>query len=99
MHTYFNFYCKPKKGQRIETTLQVEREQSAVIHGVLKDPTGEPIVSALLLLFCIEEHADTPIAQAYSDPDGHFAFWGLEGDRLYRVKLFQQNTEVRELSL
>ena len=99
MSTHFHFYCKPKKDQRIETRLQVEREQSALIHGVVKDPAGSPIAGALLLLFSADEDRETPLAQARTDSEGHFAFWDLRGDVLYLIKLFQENTEIRELSL
>ena len=99
MNTHFHFYCKPKKDQRIETVLQVERDQSALIHGVVKDPAGAPIAGALLLLFSADENRDIPLAQAHTDPEGHFAFWGLAGDVLYQIKLFQEHTDMREITL
>ena len=99
MDSHFSFYCKPKKGQRIEAVLQVERAQSAAIHGVLRDSGGEPLTEALALLFRADENKDVPIAQAQSDPEGHFAFGGLQGDTLYQVKIFQQNREIRKLAL
>ena len=99
MSGHFRFFCKPKKDQRIQTAFQVERDQSSVIHGVVRDGAGNPVAGALLLLFLADENRDVPQAQAYTDQDGHFAFWGLEGDVLYLVKLFQENTTVREIGI
>ena len=96
-----NFYCKPAKGERIETRLQLPPDTSAAIHGTVLDLEGAPMPGALVLLFRIDEEEDRPVllAQAATDPEGHFAFGGLEGDRLYRIKVFQQNTKVRTLEL
>ena len=97
MSTHFHFFCKPKKDQRIAASLQIARDRSTVIHGVVKAPDGSPIAGALLLLFSAENR-ETPLAQATTDPEGHFAFWGLCGDVLYLIKLFQENGGVREIS-
>jgi len=94
------FYCKPAKGERIETRLQITPDLSAAIHGVVLDPEGGPVAAAFVLLFRVEEEA-TPLllAQSATDRDGHFVFGGLEGDTLYRIKVFQQNWSVRTLEL
>ena len=94
------FYCKPAKGERIETALTIPLDTSSAIHGVLTDPDGTPMPTVLVLLFQIAEDAPpTLIAQIMSDTDGHFAFGGLAGDTLYQIKIFQQNTRVRTLEL
>ena len=96
-----HFYCKPAKGERIETRLQIAPDVSAAIHGVVADLEGRPIPAALLFLFRVDEDAGAlcPLAQTKADPDGHFAFGGLEGDVLYRIKVFQQNENVRAVEL
>jgi len=96
-----NFYCKPTPGERIVTTLRITPDRSAAIHGVVSDPEDAPIPAALALLFQAEEATgkEVLIAQSTTDAEGHFAFGGLEGDVLYRVKVFQQGTKVRELEL
>ena len=97
MNGHFHFYCKPKKDQRIEATFQVERDQSALIHGVVRNPGGHPVADALLLLFS-DEKKDIPLSHARTDSEGHFAFWNLEGDVLYRIKVFQGRGDMREIS-
>jgi len=95
-----NFYCKPACGERIETKLQITPDTSAAIHGVVSDTAGTAVPAALVLLFRVEEEqAHTLIAQAATDSEGHFAFGGLEGDVLYRVKLFRQGAAVRTLEV
>ena len=96
-----NFYCKPAPGERIAAALQIAPDPSAAIHGVVSDPEGAPIAAALALLFRAEEEdgKEVLIAQSTTDAEGHFAFWGLAGDALYRIKVFQQGAKVRELEL
>jgi len=95
------FYCKPALGERIETRLTVTPDTSAAIHGVVLDPEGVPLSCALVLLFLVEENpgAQTLLAQAQTDAEGHFAFGCLEGDVLYRIKVFQQGRRVRVLEV
>ena len=99
-----NFCCKPARGERVETRLQIETDTAAVICGVVSDLAGVPISGALVLLFRVEARADGDgapplLAQGVTDSDGHFAFGGLEGDVLYRVKVFPQGGTVRVLEL
>ena len=96
----FHFYCKPAPGEQVETALTIIPDTSSAIHGVLTDPDGASVPSALVLLFSVGEDASLAlIAQCTTDVDGHFAFGGLSGNTLYRVKVFPQGKRVRELSL
>ena len=95
----FCFYCKPAPGERIETALTVAPDISSAIHGVVTTPSGAPLGGALVLLFRVEEDVSSLIAQCTTDADGHFAFGSLEGDLLYRIKVFQQGRRVRTLTL
>ena len=95
-----NFYCKPARGERIETKLQIPTDRTAAIHGVLLDLEGTAVSAALVLLFRVEEDGiHVPIAQTAPDSEGHFAFGGLEGDVLYRIKVFRQGGSVRALDV
>ena len=96
-----NFYCKPAPGERIETKLQIAPDPSAAIHGVVLDTEGAPISAALVLLFRVDEEQSAEVlsAQAATDSEGHFAFGGLTGDVLYRVKVFQRGGKVRALEV
>ena len=89
----FSFHCKPAKGEQIETCLTLASADSAAICGTVSDEEGSPVTGALALLF----RDAALIAQAVTDAEGQFAFGALEGDILYRVKVFRQNTRIREL--
>ncbi|MCL2368578.1 MAG: carboxypeptidase-like regulatory domain-containing protein [Oscillospiraceae bacterium] len=91
----FDFYCKPAKGEQINTHLTLTPDDSAAIYGRVSDGAENPIPGALVLLF----REGALLAQAVTDGEGHFAFGALMGDVLYRIKVFQQNTRVRELEL
>ena len=95
------FYCKPTKGERVETRLQIEPDTSAAIYGVVAGLEGAPLSSVLVLLFRAEEGQETQtlLAQAQTDAEGQFAFGGLDGDVLYRVKVFQQGVKARVLEV
>lgn len=96
-----NFYCKPAPGERVETTLQVPPDLTAAIHGIVTAPDGMPLADVLVLLFRMEDESASAvlIAQVSTDADGHFAFGNLQGDALYRIKVFQQGKQVRTLEL
>jgi len=61
------------------------------------DETQTPLAGVLALLFRIETDtpAGVPVAQMITDEDGHFAFGGLDGGELYRVKVFLQGGAMR----
>ena len=96
-----NFYCKPAPGERVETTLQVRKDLTSVIHGVISTSDHIPLTEALVLLFREEEGALHPVlvGQVTTDEEGHFAFWNLQGDILYQIKIFQQGKQVRTLEV
>lgn len=98
-----SFYCKPAPGERIDTQLQLAPDDKSAIHGAVLDLERAPLSGALVLLFQVQSDTEPRgrhlIAQCVTDSEGHFAFGGLWGDRLYQVKIFLQNTNVRTLVL
>jgi len=98
-----HFYIKPRKGELVNIPIPVSASESAVIHGVVTDETGQPIAGVLVLLFSAaqtdEQGPSAPIAHMLSDTDGHFAFSGIHGDRLYEIRTFVQNTAIRTLEV
>jgi len=94
------FYCKPAPGERIETTLQIAPDTSSAICGTVTDLDKNPLPGVLAVLFRIEDdHKPILLAQISTDADGQFAFGSLDGNTLYRIKVFQQGKNVRELEL
>ena len=92
-----NFHCKPVPGERIEAQLVAISDPAACVFGQVMEPVGTPLAGALVLLFRIEPDtpAGVPVAQMLTDTDGHFAFGGLDGDVLYRVKVFCHSGKMR----
>jgi len=91
------FHCKPAPGERIETRLVTTPDPAACVFGQVTDPAGTPLAGALVVLLRIETDTPggVPVAQMLTDPDGHFAFGGLDGGVLYRVKVFCCNGRAR----
>ena len=87
------FYIKPKNGELVSSALTLSQCQNCSIHGVVQDELERPIAGALVLLFHSQGLA--PIAQSTTDHEGHFAFYPLEAQTLYKVKVFTQNQDIR----
>jgi len=99
MSAHAQFYCKPACGELIETILRLEPDKSAAIHGIVLDPADNPVPGASVLLFRTGEAQGESalIAKTSTDPAGHFVFGPLEGDVLYQVRAFRNDTVVRVL--
>jgi len=99
MSTHAHFYCKPACGELIETTLRLEPDKSAAIHGIVLDPADSPVPGASILLFRIDEtqNESALIAKACTDAEGHFVFGSLKGDVLYQIRAFRNDTAIRVL--
>lgn len=95
------FYFKPARGEQIETTIHMDGEAKSCIHGVVLDQSEKALQGALVLLFRAGETVRDarPIAQSRTDEDGHFVFGDLDGEVLYLIKIFQNNTRIRILEI
>lgn len=92
------FYFRPTKGEQIEAVVSIEPDLSAAILGTVLDKQGIPVDSALVLLF---RHGDEKklIDRQVSDDEGHFFFGPIEGDVLYRIKIYKNHIKIRELEI
>ena len=96
--SFTKFYFKPGQSEQIETTIRLRQDSRSVIHGYIKDTSGEPFADAAVLLFEAQERGDPRlISQMFTDEFGQFLFGPLEAGQLYLVKVFKNTMRVREL--
>lgn len=100
MSIYSRFYFRPGRGEQVRTVLQPEPEGAAVLCARALQPDGKPLVGALALLHLPQKDgAPELLACTVTDADGQFYFGPLEPERLYLVKLVQENRKLRELEI
>ena len=92
------FYFKPAEGEHIGTAVTLEKEKAAAICGTVKDKNGNCVGGALVLLFFAEKEKKL-IDRQFTDDDGQFYFGPIEGDVLYKIKVYKNDVKVRELEI
>ena len=92
------FYFKPAEGEQIDTTVCIESEKSAAICGTVIDSGKRAIQDALVLLFAAEGDKAL-LGNQFTDEEGQFFFGPIEGGKLYLIKIYQNNTKIRELEV
>lgn len=94
-----SFYIKALKGQFVNTEMKLSIKDTAATHGVILDNAGAAISGALVVLFEIQEEMHHPVAYIETDKEGHFAFSSLEAGKLYRLRVFVSQKNMRNLVL
>ena len=92
------FYFKPAKGERVDTTVGIENDKSAAICGTVLGGDGRPVTGALTLLFAAEGDRRLLGTQT-TDEEGQFFFGPIEGEKLYLIKIYKNDTKIRELEI
>jgi len=96
--SFTKFYFKPGQSEQIETTVRMQKDSRCVIHGYIKDSSGEPFADAAVVLFEAQERGDPRlVSQMFTDEFGQFLFGPLDAGQLYLVKVFKNTMRVREL--
>lgn len=96
--SFTKFYFRPGQGEQIETIINLRHDNRSVIHGYVRDVTGEPFADAAVLLFEMPERGDPRlISQMFTDEFGQFVFGPLEAGQLYLAKVFKNSIRVREI--
>lgn len=95
------FYIKPAPGEQIKTRIIMNSSAKSSIYASVVDNEDKPIKGALVLLFRVGEDEVKPdlISNCYTDDEGQFVFGNLEGNILYKIKVFKENTKIRELEI
>ena len=98
MSSRAQFYFKPADGEHIDTVVTLEKEKAAAICGTIKDRGGNCVCGALVLLF-IAENEKKLIDRQFTDDEGQFYFGPIEGNVLYKIKVYKNDVKVRELEI
>ena len=91
-------YFKPAEGEHIEATVNIEPEKAAAFSGTVRNKAGEAQADALVLLFRAAEGKKL-VGRQFTDEDGQFFFGPIEGGILYLIKIYKNNTKIRELEI
>jgi hypothetical protein len=77
-----------KPNEERELIVELEHENRAAIHGIVKFPGGGPVKNALVKLFFKKGPCDfVPITFAFTDECGQFLF-GVDSGKEYVIKVF-----------
>ncbi len=97
---FSKFYFRPGENERVETTVRLKPDSRSAIHGLVKDPSGHPLESALVMLFEVPERGrQTLVGQLFTDDEGQFVFGPLAPDVLHMIKVYKNSVKLRELEI
>jgi hypothetical protein len=97
MSIFSKFYFRPDSGEQVQVTLTVSEESHAAVCGTVTDQAGCAVQDAVVILYVCDTTDPQPIAGLCTDDDGQFVFGPLEGGKLYMVKVFYNNLQIREM--
>lgn len=97
MSIFSKFYFRPDCGEQVQVTLTVSGDSHAAVCGTVTDYAGDTVQNAVVILYDCDTAEPQPIAGLCTDDDGQFVFGPLEGRKLYMVKVFYNNLQVREI--
>ena len=91
-------YFRTTENEHIQTTVHIQPESRCVITGKVLDENESPVSGAAVLLYQgLEPHQ--LLAQSFTDGDGVFCFGPLEKDTLHKIKIYKDNSKIRELEI
>ncbi|MGI6013104.1 MAG: carboxypeptidase-like regulatory domain-containing protein [Oscillospiraceae bacterium] len=99
MSIFSKFYFRPDCGEQVQVTLTVAGDSHAAVCGTVTDHTGCAVQDAIVILYACDTADPQPIAGLCTDDDGQFVFGPLEGGKLYMVKVFHNDLQVREMKI
>ena len=92
------FYFRTTESEHIQTTVHIQPESRCVITGRVLDEKDLPVSDAAVLLYQgLEPHL--MLAQTFTDADGTFCFGPLQNDTLHKIKIYKDNSKIRELEI
>lgn len=97
MSIFSKFYFRPDCGEQVQVTLTVSEDSHAAVCGTVTDQTGCTVQDAMVILYVCDTQDPQPIAGLCTDDDGQFVFGPLEGGKLYMVKVFYNDLQIREM--
>ncbi len=92
------FYFRTTENESIRASIHIQPETRCIIEGTVMDENQQPITQAAVLLYLgMEPH--TMLAHSFTGDDGSFCFGPLESDTLYKIRVYKNNTKIRELEI
>lgn len=95
-------YDQVKPNEEKDVCIVLKEEKRAVIHGVIKFPSGKPVKDAVVKLFKKKDSKDCcdtcdlePVTFTYTDECGQFLF-GVDSDTDYVLKAFYYKPEKED---
>ncbi|MBE6992383.1 MAG: carboxypeptidase regulatory-like domain-containing protein [Ruminococcaceae bacterium] len=92
------FYFRTSENEHIQTTVHIQPESRCVITGRVLDEKDSPVSDAAVFLYQGIEPA-LLLAQSFTDGDGTFCFGPLQNDTLHKIKIYKNNSKIRELEI
>lgn len=100
MSAFSKFFFRPGENERVETVVSLQPDSRSTIHGLVKDPSGKPLVDALVMLFEVAKGGELSlVGQMFTDESGQFVFGPLKPDCLHLVKVYKNAVKLRELEI
>lgn len=99
MSIFSKFYFRPDRGEQVQVMLTVSDEPHAAVCGTVIDQDGCAVQDAVAILYTCDATEPQPVAGVCTDDDGQFVFGPLEGGRLYMIKVFHNDLQIREMRI
>ena len=96
----FNFFVSPQKDEIIDTTIHINQNIKTALIGHVLNINEEPIKDAFLIVYEVEKNSHKQLKMksfGYTDEWGSFALSPLEVGKLYNVKVYANNENLRTL--
>lgn len=95
------FFVRAGDNERVTADIRLQPDSRSILHGTVKNETGQPLVGALMLLMEAGTPESEPVLQTatFTDDDGQYYFGPLKPGALYVVKVFYNQVKLRELEI
>lgn len=95
------FYVRAGENERITADIRLQPDSRSVLHGTVKNETGQPLSGALMLLMETGTPESEPVlhAAAFTDEDGQYYFGPLKAGTLYIIKVYYNHVKLREIEI
>ncbi len=99
MNAFETFYVKPSENELIETVIHIKPDPRPALLGSVLNEAGKPVAGALVAVYRSGGGGapDVPIGSLYTDEFGQFAFGPLDSGKLYLVRVYQNDGQIRTL--
>lgn len=99
MNVFESFYVKPSENELIETVVHMKSDPRPALLGTVVSASGKPIDGALVAVYRSGGAGEPDVLEGsiYTDTFGQFAFGPLEPGKLYLVRVYKNDNQIRTL--